>query len=224
MADPVVNHLLPVDNIRAAYHLLEERVVTALRTQLGDAARLANVRSQALSLLQTSQPRQHDFPPEEWATFQRSISNMVQQLDGACHASNDPPPSASLSVSTRVSSGRRGRPRIEISPSFLAEALTLRGPTRIAPALGCSPRTVRRRALEQGLVQPAPAVIRQEALPDGTVIRTHTPPVAAYTVVSDAQLDNIVSHTLEIFPRFGRAMLHGHLKACGYILPVKRVT
>lgn len=63
MADPVVNHLLPVDNIRAAYHLLEERVVTALRTQLGDAARLANVRSQALSLLQTSQPvRQFVFP------------------------------------------------------------------------------------------------------------------------------------------------------------------
>lgn len=56
MADPVVNHLPPVDNIRLAYYALEGRVTTALRTQLGDAARLGNIRAQALSLLQNAQP------------------------------------------------------------------------------------------------------------------------------------------------------------------------
>jgi hypothetical protein len=41
----------PLDNLRAAYHELERRVITALRTQLGDAGRLGEIRGQVLQLL-----------------------------------------------------------------------------------------------------------------------------------------------------------------------------
>jgi len=39
-----------LNNIRAAYCVLENRVVSALRTQLGDQLRLAAVTAQALAL------------------------------------------------------------------------------------------------------------------------------------------------------------------------------
>ena len=39
-----------LNNIRAAYRVLENRVVSALRTQLGDQLRLAAVTAQALAL------------------------------------------------------------------------------------------------------------------------------------------------------------------------------
>jgi hypothetical protein len=39
-----------LNNIRAAYRVLENRVVSALRTQLGDQLRLAAVTVQALAL------------------------------------------------------------------------------------------------------------------------------------------------------------------------------
>jgi hypothetical protein len=39
-----------LNNIRAAYRVLENRVISALRTQLGDQLRLAAVTAQALAL------------------------------------------------------------------------------------------------------------------------------------------------------------------------------
>ena len=48
--------LPPVDNIRAAYSLLEHRVFQAVQTQVGDAARLGEVRQEVLSLLQAAEP------------------------------------------------------------------------------------------------------------------------------------------------------------------------
>ena len=44
------------DNIRSAYRVLEDRVVRALHTQVGDAARLQEQRTQALSLLEAVEP------------------------------------------------------------------------------------------------------------------------------------------------------------------------
>lgn len=55
LADPVVQHLSPVDNIRVAYHALEADVRRALLTQVGDAARLGDTRSRALALLQSAE-------------------------------------------------------------------------------------------------------------------------------------------------------------------------
>lgn len=45
----------PLNNIRSAYHVLHERVLTSLRTQIGDPIRLGHVRDQAISLTQAAE-------------------------------------------------------------------------------------------------------------------------------------------------------------------------
>ena len=55
MADNVVYALHPVDNIRAAYNVLERNVVRAVRVQIGDRARLQDQKDSALSLLQAAE-------------------------------------------------------------------------------------------------------------------------------------------------------------------------
>jgi hypothetical protein len=53
-----------LNNIRAAYRVLENRVVSALRTQLGDQLRLATVTAQALALASAAEQvslRDHFF-------------------------------------------------------------------------------------------------------------------------------------------------------------------
>ena len=148
---------------------------------------------------------------------------MVEHLDAACHQSQDPILTPHLVVATRTSNGRRGRPKVEISPAFLSQALEVRGPTGIAPVLGCSARTVRRRALEQGLAQPGPPVIQDVPQPDGTIIRTHTSTTAAVSPLTDDELDGLVSSILEVFPRIGRSLIKGHLNGSGYHVPVERI-
>ena len=44
-----------LDNFRAAYVTLEERVHRALRTQVGDAQRLSDIRAQALTFMQSAE-------------------------------------------------------------------------------------------------------------------------------------------------------------------------
>lgn len=171
----------PLDNLRAAYHVLDRDVHRSLRTQLGDTARLQEQQRHALAFLQAAEqvrqtislslkfmshqmPPQHIavFPPDEFVTLQRSIAAMISNLDIAQQESSDPPDAAPLVVSRKIKSGHRGRPRVEIDSTFLQQALDLRGPTHIAPVLGCSARTVRRRALEAGLVAPAAPVFQNE--------------------------------------------------------------
>jgi hypothetical protein len=41
-----------LDNIRLGYRILEDRIQTALRTQLGDAERLAGHRDEALRFIE----------------------------------------------------------------------------------------------------------------------------------------------------------------------------
>lgn len=155
--------------------------------------------------------------------MQRSIASIVQHLDDACHVSSDPPPQQHLVVATRTSTGRRGRPKIQISAQFLEQALQLRGPTHIAPAVGCSARTVRRRALEAGLVHPGPPVLQTVRHADGTVTRTTTSTSRAFTDLTDEELDRRVSSALEDFPRIGRSMLRGVLTSSGIHVPVRRI-
>lgn len=178
--------LSPVDNLRAAYGVLHERVIRALRTQVGDAARLEESRSQALSFIQAaapvrsliihlssvvliSQTQHHNaFPLAEYTIIQRSVTRMVEDLDAASVQSADPPSGHPPVVASRARTGKRGRPKVVIERTFLEQALALCGPTHIAPVVGCSPHTVRRRALDYQLVEPGPPVVTMTAQPDGT--------------------------------------------------------
>jgi hypothetical protein len=51
----MTDNLLPVQTIKAAFEALGSRVSRALRTQLGDEARLANHRNECLRLMTTVQ-------------------------------------------------------------------------------------------------------------------------------------------------------------------------
>ena len=135
------------------------------------------------------------------------------------------PPAPGLQVSHRVK-GRVGRPRVEIDRNFLENALQVRGPSQLGMVMKCSPRTIRRRALEYGLSHEGPPVFQTVPNPDGTVSQTwfssSTP--ARSTIAEDPDaLDDLVSSVLHTFPNVGRQKLDGMLKARGYRIPRERL-
>ncbi|KAI0701775.1 hypothetical protein C8Q76DRAFT_825493 [Earliella scabrosa] len=213
----------PLNNIRGAYAELDRRVHRALRTQVGDAPRLREVRSQALSLWAAANQHITAFPPEEFRLLRASIGDMVADLDKACHQSQDPPEAAPLPVLQIVHTGRRGRPKKTIDPTFLRYALDMRGPSAISRVLGCSGRTVRREALRHGLVPAAPPVFSRITLPDGTTSVQHTTVTAPVSTMTDAQLDSIIRDILLAFPTYGRKLVQGALLSRGHRVPEDRI-
>ena len=148
------------------------------------------------------------------------IVNMLQSLEAATRESRDPPPAEAIIVSRPIYTGRPGRPRIEINPIFLEEALDLRGPSGIAPVVRAASRTIRRRALEHGLVEPGPPVYVDTPDPNnpGHFIRTYSSSTPVVTTMTDEQLDTLVFQALNIFPSFGRRMLDGfHQQTQGHL-------
>ena len=149
---------------------------------------------------------------------------MVDSLDQACHQSSDPYRGPQLQVVSRVQTGRRGRPRIEINQDFLQYALVLRCPTGISKSLqSCSSRTICRRALEHGLVDPGAPVCTEEELPNGQVAQVYTSSTPPVSVLSDPELDALLTSILQIFPDFGRRMLSGRLLSLGHNVPRERI-
>lgn len=148
---------------------------------------------------------------------------MVQALDDACHTSQDTVEAAPIVVNWEAHTGRRGRPRKECDPQFLAFAMDLRGPTDIAPVLGWSSRTVSRRAVEYGLREPCPPVIQNVSNPDGTTTHIHQSSTQPVSTLTDDELDAVVSEILQNFPEFGRSMLSGRLTAMGHRVPRERL-
>ncbi len=151
---------------------------------------------------------------------------MVNDLDAACYRSADPPEAAVPAVVQAVRPRRRGRPRIQIDTEWLEAALDLRGPSGIAAAAQVSARTIRRRALEAGLVQPGPSPEeRHRTSRNQTGPLNPTMPSPPEPSMSDAHLDNLIASVLNIFPSFGRRMIAGHLKAIhGVDIPQARIT
>lgn len=231
-----------LSNLRSAYLVLQDRVRIALRTQLGDAERLKQQKEevtifmtaadlvrvfQVLHCLNYSCQIQHRpcFPAAEYSILQSSLVTMIDGLNRAKQLSSDPSDGPAISISHRQSNGKRGRPRVYIEPHFLSFALGIRGPTGLAPAIGCHPKTIRRRALENGLVHAGAPVYQDTSLPDGTIQCTWTSSAPAISRISDdySALDFEVAGILELFPRFGRAMIAGVLQARGYRVPRDRI-
>lgn len=99
----------------------------------------------------------------------------------------------------------------------------LRGPTDLSQVFGVSARTVRRRALEQGIVEPGAPVYIEFEDQDGNQRRFYTSSTGLHSVLSDDDLDIIMLQILNSFPSFGRRMIDGHLKYLGYHIPRSRV-
>jgi hypothetical protein len=73
-------------------------------------------------------------------------------------------------------------------------------------------------------VEPGPPVFHSRVNEEGTIERIHTSTAPPVSLISDAELDQLIASTLEIFPQFGRRMIRGHLKSQGYHIPRDRNT
>jgi hypothetical protein len=155
--------------------------------------------------------------------METSLQNMVVHLDEAAVLSADPPDGPTIETTYVVHTGRQGRPRIDINYDILSTALEMRGPTQLANVFHTSARTIRRRALEYGLVEPGPPVFAYYEAQDGTVIRYHTSSTAPMSDLSNDELDAITYQILETFPTFGRRMIAGHLSHMGHRVPRSRL-
>lgn len=149
---------------------------------------------------------------------------MLQALDDACHRSSDPPTGPPPQVVWQVRTGRRGRPRIEFDPDFLSTALSLRGPTGVAPVVNTSSRTIRRRALDYMIVEPGNPVFQDIDNLDGTTTRVHTTTTRPLSTLTDEELDAVIRSILEQFPDYGQRMLAGALRVMHHRVPRQRLT
>lgn len=163
------------------------------------------------------------IPSQELAIVRASLTDMVSLLEEACHQSMDPPDTAQPSVVKVVRTGRPGRPRIEIDPGFLEQALALRGPHTIGPLLGCHPRTVRRRALEYKMVEPAQPVRSEVVSAEGVITTVWTSTTPPMSTLNDEELDQQIGQTLQMFPYFGRRMIAGTLLSMGHRVSQTRI-
>lgn len=123
---------------------------------------------------------------------------MVDLLSEASVRSSDPLAEAPLVAAVKWQSGGSGRPKTVIERTFLQQALRLRGFTGVADALQCSARTVRRRALELGLVEAGQAVMEKAVRPDGATVYVRIPREPPSSVLTDEALDSLVREILHV--------------------------
>jgi hypothetical protein len=151
---------------------------------------------------------------------------MIADIDLVCQRLSDRPDALMSVRHNSQTPGSRGRPQIEFDPQFLSFALDVRGPAGIAPILGCSPRTVRRRALDYQLLERGQAPFLPVPQEDGTVarIRHGSTKHTRLTDISDADLDRVMETILRDFPDFGRRLIDGRLRAQGLRVSKARLT
>lgn len=148
---------------------------------------------------------------------------MIQDLTAAKTRSIDQPDQPPVQAVSERHTGRPGRPRKEIHPEVLAAGLQYGGPTELGRALNVAPRTVRRRALEAGLVEPGPPVYVEYVDETGNSTRVFTSSTGEQSNLSDEALDDIMLELLNTFPTFGRRMIDGFFTHQGHHVPRSRL-
>ncbi|KAL0569464.1 hypothetical protein V5O48_012504 [Marasmius crinis-equi] len=208
-----------VDNFRHAYEEIGHTVSTVLRT--GNIPQIPEITRECLSFFQRVQQHYRKFDPDELETITSSIMQMILHLDNARNVELDPPdrtfpfPSPPSDDTPR----QRGRPRAYIDPGLLALAVDLRQTRKLADILNVHVRTLRRRALEQGLVEPGHPVYVNFETEDGVVMRVYRSSTGPMTDISDDDLDDAMHQIITAFPSFGRHLIQGELKFMGIHVP-----
>ena len=118
-----------------------------------------------------------------------------------------------VTVSQKTRTGKRGRPAIEVDTVALQQLLELRGPGSTGELPGCSAKTIRRQALELGLVQPGAPVVTHETQPDGSVSRVFHRRESVRS--ADQEVYIAVSAALEMYPDIGREKMLAAVKGHG---------
>lgn len=138
---------------------------------------------------------------------------MTFHLDKARHISSDPLEVPTIPFTWTAYTGQRGRPRVEIDPSLLSTALTLRSKTRIAETANCSARTIRRRQQDYGIFLTPPGWQQT----GGQELPPHS------EEITNEQLDQHLAIIIQDFPTFGRRLATAALRANGIAVPEHRV-
>jgi len=163
------------------------------------------------------------IPEEQYTIIQSSIHLMMQDLERAKFQSADVPDAAPIEPVGFEYTGRRGRPRIVIDPEVLEVSYGMRGPTELGRIFDVSSRSVRRRAVDLGIVEAGEPVYVDFEEEDGTTRRYYTSSTSSLSTLSNEDLDSIMVDILCSFPSFGRRMIDGHLKFLGHHLPRLRI-
>ena len=143
---------------------------------------------------------------------------MLRALEQSTSASQDDFAGEPIPLAQTTESGQPGRPRIEIDAQWLAYANQGMTTKDIAKAVGCAPRTVRRRLLQYGLSEPAPPVIQHVERPDGTYSKEWRPTGPTRSAIrNDPQrLDNMVKRILDRFPNYSISFVRAALRTEGH--------
>jgi hypothetical protein len=163
--------------------------------------------------------------PEQFEYLNQNLNTMLSVIRDAINTAQDRPDQVELpaqQVVTRVLTGRRGRPRIEINQQYLAGALDLRNPAHIAPIIEASRRTIFRRAVDYGIRPPGQPVAIRVADENGQIQTRYLGRQSRCTMSND-EIDMLMRRTLTLFPNFGREMLSGYFRGLGHTIPRQRV-
>ncbi|KAJ8073836.1 hypothetical protein PM082_012114 [Marasmius tenuissimus] len=212
-----------VRNFRGAFNELGDRVNVVLHT--GNIPRIREVTRDCLSFFQNIQQHYRKFDPDELETITWSVSQMILYLDNARNVELDPadapfpfpePPEPEEPCG-------RGRPRTYIDPHLLSIAVDLRQLKRMAEILNVHVRTLRRRALEQGLVEPGEPVYVDFETEEGVIMRVYRSSTGPMSDITDEDLDEAMHSIITAFPSFGRRLIQGELRFMGIHVPRSRV-
>ncbi|KAI3607895.1 hypothetical protein WG66_004657 [Moniliophthora roreri] len=217
--------------IRTAYHELGQRVRTTLLAQIGDVAQIQAQQRSASHFLQVVEQHRDVLSSEDFQVVTGSVAEMLGALEQAERRSSDCEPGQQwgrVETSYLVYTGRPGRPRRELDPNILAHGLDLRGPRGLQPIFNCCARTIRRRAVDYGISEPAPPVYIEydDEVTQQRVRLYHPQPNSVEEQpgsLSDEDLDKVIRHILRIFPSFGRRMITGHMRHLEHAIPRERI-
>lgn len=149
------------------------------------------------------------FETAELHTMHSTLDAIIQALRVTLQQQSTRPENNTAQVIQVFRSGAKGRPSHRIDDAFLRACFGIATDSHIAKILGCSARTVRRRAIQAGLVEAGNPVFIYNA--NGQRLRQQD--TRAKKRYADEELDRLVYEALQQFPSFGRRLLRGHLRS-----------
>ncbi|KAL0061553.1 hypothetical protein AAF712_011579 [Marasmius tenuissimus] len=212
-----------IANFVQAYEELGRTVSVILQTH--NVEQGPTVVREVILFQQRLQQHYRLFNPDDLETMTESLLEMILALDQMHNNVVDPPdqPFPFPEQTNDTAPRRPGRPRKVIDPHLLSLAVDMRRMKRLAGILQVHVRTLRRRALEQGLVEPREPVYVEYETDEGLVMCVYRSSTGAVSDITDEALDDAIQSIITAFPSFGRRLIHGHLKYMGVHVPRSRV-
>ncbi|KAJ3560649.1 hypothetical protein NP233_g10697 [Leucocoprinus birnbaumii] len=204
---------------------LQRDTTVILQTQRGDLEQLSRHQALVQRWRDLAQGYSDLVTPETLQSALQIVEDLLVLLERAKTQSCDEPDAPAPRVVHVLRTGKCGRPRKETDPTWLETVHPCLAPTRISKHLAAAnepdvcPRTVRRRLLEQNLVEPHPPVFIYSSNEEGEQSTTqsdtrHT--TYCETPMTNDELDDRMREYIRPFSRHnGRAMTQGLMHSRG---------